>query len=87
MRALALIFLAFCLAGCAGFTDWLAYKLPTRQGNVLEQKQLDQPKVGMTPDKDKFTLEDTMAATPSQNDRWDEVGYCKTPRGPPGAAG
>ena len=81
MRALPVIFIIFCLAGCASLLDTLAYKLPTRQGNVIEQKQLDQLKLGMTPDQVKFLLGTPLAASPFREDRWDYVGYYRSPRG------
>ncbi|MEK6805132.1 MAG: outer membrane protein assembly factor BamE [Pseudomonadota bacterium] len=81
MRALLVFLTASTLAGCASWFDSLAYKLPTRQGNVIEQKQLDQLKVGMTPDQVKFLLGTPLAASPFRDDRWDYVGYYKSPRG------
>lgn len=81
MRALIIFALTSCLAGCAAWFDPLAYKLPTRQGNVIEQKQLDQLKIGMTPDQVKFLLGTPLAASPFRDDRWDYVGYYKSPRG------
>ena len=59
----------------------LVYKLPTRQGNVIEQKQLDQLKTGMSRDQVKFLLGTPLAASPFRQDRWDYVGYYKSPRG------
>lgn len=64
------------LSGCS-----LIYKLPTRQGNVIEQKQLDQLKLGMTRDQVKFLLGTPIAASPYTPDRWDYFGYYKSPRG------
>ena len=76
--------LAFCLALCFALplcACEIVYKLPTRQGNVLEQKQLDQLKTGMTRDQVKFLLGTPLAASPFRTDRWDYVGYYKSPRG------
>jgi outer membrane protein assembly factor BamE (lipoprotein component of BamABCDE complex) len=74
------LFLALCLAlslpACG-----IVYKLPTRQGNVIEQKQLDQLKPGMTRDQVRFLMGTPLAASPFREDRWDYVGYYKTPRG------
>lgn len=64
------------LSGCQ-----LIYKLPTRQGNVIEQKDLDKLKPGMTRDQVKFVMGTPLAATPFRTDRWDYVGYYKSPRG------
>ncbi len=81
MRALLIFLTVSALAGCASWFDSLAYKLPTRQGNVIEQKQLDQLKIGMTPDQVKFLLGTPLASNPFRDDRWDYVGYYKSPRG------
>ncbi|MGQ0696834.1 MAG: outer membrane protein assembly factor BamE [Panacagrimonas sp.] len=76
MRVLLLSLLLVSLCGCQ-----LIYKLPTRQGNVLEQKDLNKLKTGMTRDQVKFVLGTPLAATPFRKDRWDYVGYYKSPRG------
>lgn len=59
----------------------LIYKLPTRQGNVIEQKQLDQLAVGMTREQVVYLMGTPLAASPFREDRWDYVGYYKSPRG------
>ncbi len=76
MRKLVALCLALSLPACG-----LVYKLPTRQGNVIEQKQLDQLKPGMTRDQVRFLMGTPLAASPFREDRWDYVGYYKTPRG------
>jgi len=68
--------LAFSLTGCN-----LVFKLPTRQGNVIEQKQLDQLKLGMTREQVVYLLGTPVAASPFRSDRWDYVGYYQSPRG------
>lgn len=76
MRALIIFVVAISFSACS-----LVYRLPTRQGNVLEQKQLDQLKVGQTRDQVKFLLGTPLAASTFRPDRWDYVGYYKSPRG------
>jgi outer membrane protein assembly factor BamE (lipoprotein component of BamABCDE complex) len=76
MRAILLSLLALGLAGCS-----IIYKLPTRQGNVIEQKQLDQLQVGMTRDQVRFLLGTPIATSPFRTERWDYFGYYKSPRG------
>ncbi len=66
----------FSLSGCA-----IVYKLPTRQGNVIDQKQLDQLKIGMTREQVHFLLGTPVASSSFQPDRWDYFGYYKPPRG------
>lgn len=76
MRSLLLSLLVLGLSGCS-----IIYKLPTRQGNVVEQKQLDQLQVGMSRDQVKFLLGTPIATSPFRTDRWDYFGYYKSPRG------
>ena len=76
MRYILLSVLALALAGCS-----IVYKLPTRQGNVLEQKQLDKLQVGMTKDQVRYLLGTPIAADPFRPERWDYFGYYKSPRG------
>ena len=77
MRVIFILLTAVLLGGC----EQLIYKLPTRQGNVIEQKQLDQLQVGMTRDQIKFLLGTPVAVGPFRDDRWDYIGYYKSPRG------
>ncbi len=76
MRLLLILGAVLTLSACQ-----IIYKLPTRQGNVIEQKQLDQLKVGMTREQVHFLLGTPIAASPFREDRWDYVGYYKSPRG------
>lgn len=76
MRISLLLLCITSLSACS-----LIYKLPTRQGNVLEQKQLDQLEVGMTPAQVEFLLGTPLAASMFAEERWDYVGYYKSPRG------
>lgn len=76
MRAVFAVLLLLPLAGCE-----IIYKLPTRQGNVIEQKDVDTLKVGMTRDQVRFVMGTPIAASAFRNDRWDYFGYYKNPRG------
>lgn len=76
MRFAALLFLVLPLCACE-----IVYKLPTRQGNVIEQKDLDALELGMSRDQVKFLLGTPVAASVFRADRWDYVGYYKNPRG------
>lgn len=76
MRLIVLALLALSLAGCG-----IVYKLPTRQGNVLEQDKLDQLELGMTRDQVRYLLGTPLAASPFTDARWDYLGYYKSPRG------
>jgi len=68
--------LALTLSGCA-----IVYKLPTRQGNVIDQNQLNQLKLGMTRDQVHYLLGTPIASSSFEPDRWDYFGYYKPPRG------
>lgn len=68
--------LALLLAGCN-----VVYKLPTRQGNVIEQDKLDRIEVGMTRSQVRFLLGTPLAASPFTDERWDYLGYYRSPRG------
>lgn len=76
MRLLLVLACASLLAACQ-----IVYKLPTRQGNVIEQKQLDQLQVGLTREQVTYLMGTPLAASPFREDRWDYVGYYKSPRG------
>ena len=76
MRFLLLISAALALSACS-----IIYKLPTRQGNVIEQKQLDQLKLGMTHEQVHYLIGTPIAASAFRPNRWDYVGYYKSPRG------
>jgi outer membrane protein assembly factor BamE (lipoprotein component of BamABCDE complex) len=76
MRAVLAVLLLLPLAACE-----IVYKLPTRQGNVIEQKDLDKVALGMTRDQVRFILGTPIAASALRSDRWDYYGYYKPPRG------
>lgn len=78
MRAVFALLLLLPLAACE-----LVYKLPTRQGNVIEQKEIDKLALGMTRDQVRFVLGTPIASSSLREDRWDYFGYYKPPRGKP----
>ena len=80
MRAVSRLFLAVLLLIPLTACD-IIYKLPTRQGNVIEQKEIDKVKLGMTRDQVRFILGTPIAASPLRDDRWDYFGYYRPPRG------
>jgi outer membrane protein assembly factor BamE len=80
MRAVSKVFLAVLLLIPLSACE-IIYKLPTRQGNVLEQKEIDQVTLGMTRDQVRFILGTPIAASTLRDDRWDYFGYYKPPRG------
>lgn len=76
MRIFLLALLTASICGCG-----IIYKLPTRQGNVIEQDELDKLKVGMSREQVRFVMGTPIAATSLQPNRWDYLGYYKSPRG------
>lgn len=79
MRVLLCSLMVLTLAALGGCQ--LVYKLPTRQGNVIEQKKLDQLAVGMSREQVRFLLGTPLAADPFNADRWDYLGFYRAPRG------
>lgn len=76
LRSFVLATIVFSLSGCG-----IVYKLPTRQGNVIEQEQLDKLKIGMTQDQVHFLLGTPIATSVFETGRWDYFAYYKPPRG------
>ena len=84
MRSILILTVALGLGACStvhNVVNRVVYKLPTRQGNVIDQKQLDQLQVGMTRDQVKFVMGTAVATGPFSDARWDYIGYYKSPRG------
>lgn len=80
MRSIVLaVMLAVLVSGLSACQ--IVYKLPTRQGNVVDQKDLDKLQTGMTRDQIRFLLGTPIAKSPFRDDRWDYVGYYRSPRG------
>jgi len=73
--ALVTVF-GFLLAGCS-----IVYRLPTRQGNVIEQSELNKLQIGMTKAQVKYVLGTPIASSPFEANHWDYYGYYKSPRG------
>ena len=76
MRILMLSLLVLSLSACQ-----LLYRLPTRQGNLLDQRDLAKLEIGMTREQVKFLLGAPVASNPFRDDRWDYLSYYKAPRG------
>jgi outer membrane protein assembly factor BamE len=49
------------------------YRVPVQQGNFLDDKELDQIKVGMTRTQVRYLLGTPMVADPFESTRWDYV--------------
>lgn len=71
LKSLGLILLScIALSGCA-VVDWMTYKLPIRQGNIVEQKDVDLLRSGMTPEQVVFVLGEPLARSSFKGTRWE----------------
>ncbi|MGH8459499.1 MAG: outer membrane protein assembly factor BamE [Nevskiales bacterium] len=77
----ALTVLCFAAGLTVGLTACTVFRLPTLQGNVIEQKQVDQLEIGMTPDQVRFLLGSPLVQGSFDPNRWDYVYYYRSPRG------
>lgn len=68
--------LVMALSGCA-----IVYRLPVRQGNVIQQSELQKLHTGMTQDQVRYLLGTPIASSPFENNRWNYLSYYKSPRG------
>ncbi len=76
MRIAFLIALLTVLSGCG-----LIYKVDVQQGNVIEQKQVDQLKPGMTRRQVQLVLGAPAIASSFHQDRWDYTYSLRKSRG------
>lgn len=65
----------------ASFSLGCVFKLPTVQGNVLEQEDIDELEVGMTSNQVRFVLGTPLLEDPFDPRRWDYVYYYRSPDG------
>lgn len=72
MRKILIPCLILFLSACS------IYKVDVQQGNVLEPKQLEKLKVGMSRQQVLFILGDPLLKDPFHQNRWDYV-HLKTP--------
>lgn len=75
--ALLVVALVLSLPGCA-VVDWLTYKLPVQQGNIVEQKDVDKLKPGMTREQVVFVLGEPLAQSSFESGRWEYVYTTRT---------
>ena len=65
-----LLFLAFGILGCSGLSP---YKVPILQGNIIEDKDVEQLSKGLTKDQVQYLLGTPMLNSPLHPYRWDYV--------------
>ncbi len=68
MLRIALLLVLTLLNGCA-----LIYKMDMRQGNLVDQKMVDQLKPGMTMRQVELVMGTPQVASPFNQDRWEYV--------------
>lgn len=80
MRILLAFALATALSSCA-VIDPLVYKIDIPQGNFLEQRNVDQLRVGMTREQVRFVLGSPVVENVFREDAWRYVYRLKPGRG------
>ena len=57
------------------------FKLSTRQGNVIDEKKLEQVEIGMTREQVEYLLGSPLVSDEFQPGRWDYVSYYRSGAG------
>ena len=60
-----------CIAYLTGCVSLSPYKVAVLQGNIIEDKDLEKLKSGLTKDQVKYLLGTPLANSPLNKDRWD----------------
>ncbi|RTE86902.1 MULTISPECIES: outer membrane protein assembly factor BamE [Gammaproteobacteria] len=80
MKFLGIAVFVMFLAGCSVF-DPLVYKIDIPQGNYLEQRDVDNLRVGMTHEQVTYVLGSPVAEDAFRNDTWHYIYRLKPGRG------
>ncbi len=75
-KTIILLVTILCLSAAGG----CVYRAAISQGNLIEQEDVDQVKIGMTTNQVRFLLGTPMVDDPFTRDRWDYVYYLKLTR-------
>lgn len=73
-RTLCSLLLAVALSACV-------FRLPTVQGNVIEQEQVNQLEIGMTAEQVRYLIGTPLVQGSFDPNRWDYVYYFRSSRG------
>ena len=65
-----IFFLSFGLLGCSSLSP---YKVPILQGNIIEEKDVEQLSEGLTKDQVQYLLGTPMLNSPLHPNRWDYI--------------
>jgi outer membrane protein assembly factor BamE len=78
LRAVGLTLLLALPAGLlGGLVGGCVYRLDVQQGNLLDQKDIEAVKEGMTRSQVRYLLGTPVAVNPFRNDRWDYMYYLR----------
>ena len=61
------------LSGCAGFKFPGVYRIGVLQGNIIDQKKVDQLEIGMTKRQVQFVMGSPLLNDVFHEDRWDYI--------------
>src|SRR5688572_2167697 len=73
-RTVCSLLLAIALSACV-------FRLPTVQGNVLEQEKVNQLEIGMTAEQVRYLIGTPLVQGSFDPNRWDYVYYFRSSRG------
>ncbi len=69
MKALVILSSVIILSGCSVFESWV-YRIDVPQGNFLEQRDIDQLRVGMTKEQVVYVIGKPVADNVFDDDVW-----------------
>ncbi|SDB46383.1 Beta-barrel assembly machine subunit BamE [Pseudidiomarina indica] len=69
MKALVILSSVVILSGCSVFENWV-YRIDVPQGNFLEQRDIDQLRVGMTKEQVVYVIGKPVAENVFDDDVW-----------------
>ncbi len=73
LPALSLILLAFIASGCSSLKFPGVYRIAVMQGNIIDQKKVDQLKLGMTKRQVQYVMGTPLLTDVFHEDRWDYI--------------
>ncbi|MDH3978667.1 MAG: outer membrane protein assembly factor BamE [Gammaproteobacteria bacterium] len=80
LRIIHLLLLFALCTFTVGAVSSCVYKVDVQQGNLLEDKDIDEVKIGMTRSQVRFLLGTPVVQDPFQQDRWDYIYYFRQGR-------
>ena len=70
---ICLLVLATTLGACSSFKFPGVYRIPIQQGNIIDQKKVDQIKLGMTKRQVQFVMGTPLMSDMFHQNRWDYI--------------